>query len=56
MSSPFVAFSLIFAFLIPILFANAIKNIVEKKPYELQIFLVSIGFTFIIFTLCVYTY
>lgn len=56
MKTPFIIVSLIFAFISPIAFAKAIKNILEKKSYTIPIILVSIGFTFIVATLCLYAY
>lgn len=56
MKTPFIIVSLIFAFIIPIAFAKAIENILKKESYTIPIFLVSIGFTFIVATLCLYTF
>lgn len=56
MKTPFIIISLIFAFIVPISFAKTIENIVKKKSYTIPIIVVSVGFTFIVATLCLYAY
>lgn len=46
-----VVLSIIFAFLIPILFAVAIDNMINKKPYTAHVIAVSIFFAVIVATL-----
>lgn len=56
MTTPFIIVSLIFAFIIPIAFAKVIENIKNEKPYTIPIIVVSVGFVFIIATLCLYVH
>lgn len=46
-----VVLSIIFAFLIPILSAMAIDNMINKKPYTAHVIVVSIFFAVIVATL-----
>lgn len=46
-----VVLSIIFAFLIPIISAMAIDNMINKKPYTAHVIVVSIFFAVIIATL-----
>lgn len=51
MLSVLIPVSIIFAFLIPLLSALAVQNMIDKKPYVFLLFIVSVGFAVIVATL-----
>ena len=51
----YIAISIVLAFFIPILSAMVVQKIVDKKPYTIPIFAISLFLAFIVATLCLYT-